>query len=73
MSLESGHPVEWMEEENYLFRLKNFKDDLRNWIKTDGKSKKNIFAYGAVFAKYFADFWKIDVYYLYSFYVEFVN
>ncbi|XP_312573.5 methionine--tRNA ligase, mitochondrial [Anopheles gambiae] len=32
-SLESGHPVEWTEEENYMFRLSRYQDDVRHWVK----------------------------------------
>uniref|UniRef100_A0A182KBE6 Methionine--tRNA ligase, mitochondrial n=1 Tax=Anopheles christyi TaxID=43041 RepID=A0A182KBE6_9DIPT len=32
-SLESGHPVEWTEEENYMFRLGRYQDDVRHWVK----------------------------------------
>lgn len=33
ISLESGHPVEWYEEENFKFRLSAFQDDVRHWLK----------------------------------------
>lgn len=33
VSLESGHPVQWTEEENYMFKLSNYHDDLIYWIK----------------------------------------
>lgn len=36
VSLESGHPVEWVEEENYIFKLSHFKDDLIYWLKANG-------------------------------------
>uniref|UniRef100_A0A182W2W2 Methionine--tRNA ligase, mitochondrial n=1 Tax=Anopheles minimus TaxID=112268 RepID=A0A182W2W2_9DIPT len=32
-SLESGHAVEWTEEENYMFRLGRYQDDVRYWVK----------------------------------------
>jgi methionyl-tRNA synthetase len=32
-SIESGHPVEWSEETNYMFRLSQFRDDIVYWIK----------------------------------------
>ncbi|XP_014602963.1 PREDICTED: methionine--tRNA ligase, mitochondrial isoform X1 [Polistes canadensis] len=35
VSKESGHSVEWMEEDNYKFRLSNLKDELKYWIKKD--------------------------------------
>lgn len=31
-SIESGHPVEWSEEENYLFQLSKYRDELIRWI-----------------------------------------
>ncbi|GLD70413.1 methionine--tRNA ligase, mitochondrial isoform X1 [Lates japonicus] len=33
VSLESGHQVEWMKEENYLFRLSAFRSQLLDWLK----------------------------------------
>ncbi|EDV91633.1 methionine--tRNA ligase, mitochondrial [Drosophila grimshawi] len=36
-SLESGHPVEWTEETNYMFRLSNFQDDVRHWVKQEAR------------------------------------
>ncbi|XP_015594864.1 methionine--tRNA ligase, mitochondrial isoform X2 [Cephus cinctus] len=35
VSNESGHPVEWTEENNYKFRLSNFQDDLKHWLKDE--------------------------------------
>uniref|UniRef100_A0A182PA52 Methionine--tRNA ligase, mitochondrial n=1 Tax=Anopheles epiroticus TaxID=199890 RepID=A0A182PA52_9DIPT len=32
-SIESGHPVEWTEEQNYMFRLGRYQDDVRYWVK----------------------------------------
>ena len=29
ISLESGHPVEWAEEENYVFQLDSFREQIR--------------------------------------------
>lgn len=34
VSLESGHPVEWTEEQNYMFKLSQFQDDVIHWIKS---------------------------------------
>lgn len=34
VSLESGHPVEWGEEENYIFRLTSFRKQLLDWVCT---------------------------------------
>uniref|UniRef100_A0A8C6WPK3 Methionine--tRNA ligase, mitochondrial n=1 Tax=Neogobius melanostomus TaxID=47308 RepID=A0A8C6WPK3_9GOBI len=33
ISLESGHKVEWMKEENYMFRLSVFRPQLLDWLK----------------------------------------
>lgn len=43
VSIESGHPVEWTEEQNYMFKLSNFKDDLLKWLRTNGKLKAILF------------------------------
>jgi len=32
VSLESGHVVEWLEEENYMFKLSAFKEDIEKWL-----------------------------------------
>ncbi|XP_037531631.1 methionine--tRNA ligase, mitochondrial [Nematolebias whitei] len=32
VSLESGHKVEWMKEENYMFRLSAFQSQLIDWL-----------------------------------------
>uniref|UniRef100_A0A3Q2QP56 Methionine--tRNA ligase, mitochondrial n=1 Tax=Fundulus heteroclitus TaxID=8078 RepID=A0A3Q2QP56_FUNHE len=32
VSLESGHKVEWMKEENYMFRLSAFRSRLHDWL-----------------------------------------
>uniref|UniRef100_A0A182Y774 Methionine--tRNA ligase, mitochondrial n=1 Tax=Anopheles stephensi TaxID=30069 RepID=A0A182Y774_ANOST len=32
-SLESGHPVEWTEEQNYMFRLGRYQEEVRHWVK----------------------------------------
>ncbi|KAG8228170.1 hypothetical protein J437_LFUL014405 [Ladona fulva] len=40
VSAESGHPAEWTEEKNYMFRMSSFKDDLLYWLKD---SKKYIY------------------------------
>lgn len=34
VSEESGHPVEWTEEVNYMFKLSKFQDDILYWIKS---------------------------------------
>nr|XP_020448584.1 methionine--tRNA ligase, mitochondrial [Monopterus albus] len=33
VSLESGHKVEWMKEENYMFRLCAFRSQLLDWLR----------------------------------------
>lgn len=33
VSLESGHKVEWMKEENYMFRLSAFRTQLLDWLR----------------------------------------
>ncbi|XP_076147737.1 methionine--tRNA ligase, mitochondrial [Alosa pseudoharengus] len=33
ISTESGHKVEWMKEENYMFRLSEFRSPLLRWLK----------------------------------------
>ncbi|KAM9741746.1 methionine--tRNA ligase, mitochondrial [Menidia menidia] len=35
ISLESGHKVEWMKEENYMFRLSVFRSQLLDWLKSN--------------------------------------
>ncbi|XP_072251481.1 methionine--tRNA ligase, mitochondrial [Leuresthes tenuis] len=35
ISLESGHKVEWMKEENYMFRLSAFRSQLLDWLKAN--------------------------------------
>ncbi|KAK7077993.1 Methionine--tRNA ligase, mitochondrial [Halocaridina rubra] len=37
VSIESGHPVEWNKEENYMFKLSSFQNDLLHWLKDDGR------------------------------------
>jgi methionyl-tRNA synthetase len=38
ISGESGHPVEWIEELNYMFPLRSLQDDLKYWISRKGES-----------------------------------
>ncbi|XP_056133409.1 methionine--tRNA ligase, mitochondrial [Lampris incognitus] len=33
VSLESGHKVEWVKEENYMFRLADFRSQLLDWLR----------------------------------------
>ncbi|KAJ8910860.1 hypothetical protein NQ315_010807 [Exocentrus adspersus] len=37
VSSESGHPVEWTEEPNYMFRLHSFREDLIYWLTRNDK------------------------------------
>lgn len=32
-SAESGHPVEWTEEDNYMFKLSKYQDEVIYWAK----------------------------------------
>ena len=36
--MESGHPVEWAEEENYMFRLSDFRQQLLDYLDGGGGS-----------------------------------
>jgi methionyl-tRNA synthetase len=38
VSIESGHPVTWMVEENYKFRLTKFQEPLLKWLKENPQS-----------------------------------
>ncbi|RVE67488.1 hypothetical protein OJAV_G00103530 [Oryzias javanicus] len=38
VSLESGHKVEWMKEENYMFRLSAFRSQLLDWLRGNPKA-----------------------------------
>ncbi|XP_047440815.1 methionine--tRNA ligase, mitochondrial [Mugil cephalus] len=35
VSLESGHKVEWMKEDNYMFRLSAFRSQLLDWLRSN--------------------------------------
>lgn len=41
ISGESGHPVEWIEEVNYMFPLRSLQADVKYWLETNGKSNLN--------------------------------
>ncbi|XP_017775809.1 PREDICTED: methionine--tRNA ligase, mitochondrial [Nicrophorus vespilloides] len=43
VSAESGHPVEWTEEENYMFRLSGMHGDLLHWLKDESVVKPKKF------------------------------
>lgn len=49
VSSESGHTLEWFEEENYMFRLSNFIDQLKVWLKSDKCLIKPALFYDLVF------------------------
>lgn len=34
-SIESGHPVEWTQEENYMFKLSKYQDDVIDWAQQE--------------------------------------
>lgn len=36
VSIESGNPVEWADEKNYMFRLSNLQEDLIYWLTKNG-------------------------------------
>eukprot|EP00697_Spironema_sp_BW2_P001494 gnl/Spiro4/12021_TR6338_c0_g1_i1.p1 gnl/Spiro4/12021_TR6338_c0_g1~~gnl/Spiro4/12021_TR6338_c0_g1_i1.p1 ORF type:complete len:861 (+),score=232.02 gnl/Spiro4/12021_TR6338_c0_g1_i1:121-2703(+) len=38
VSIESGRPVEWCREENYLFKLSNFQQPLLDWLEANPKA-----------------------------------
>ena len=40
---ETGNIVEWNEEENYLFRLTDFKEPLRKWLTENEVRMQNFF------------------------------
>ena len=37
ISSESGHPVEWNRETNYIFKLNLFQNDLMKWLEKEGR------------------------------------
>lgn len=42
-SLESGHPVEWTEEQNYMFHLSKLQSEVIYWLKQGGRVKPSKF------------------------------
>ncbi|XP_037944036.1 methionine--tRNA ligase, mitochondrial-like [Teleopsis dalmanni] len=42
-SLESGHPVEWSDETNYMFRLSALQSDVVYWVKQGGRVRPKKF------------------------------
>ena len=38
VSMTSGNPVIWMKEENYMFRLTEFKSQLTKWVDSKGNN-----------------------------------
>lgn len=43
VSIDSGHPVEWTEETNYMFQMSSFQDNVINWIEKGTKVKPKKF------------------------------
>ena len=43
VSTESGHPVEWFSEENYVFRMAEFKEPIRNWLDNNNVIAPSLF------------------------------
>ena len=43
VSAESGHPVEWHSEDNYMFKLSAFRKDLLHWIRAEGRVRPKRF------------------------------
>ncbi|CAG2158891.1 unnamed protein product, partial [Oppiella nova] len=44
VSAESGNPVEWSSEDNYIFKLSQFKDQILDWINSGDTVKPSVFA-----------------------------
>lgn len=42
-SIESGHSVEWTEEENYMFKLSEYQEDVIYWAKQENRIVPNKF------------------------------
>lgn len=42
-SIESGHPVEWCEEENYMFPLSKYHDEVIRWLDKEDRIKPKKF------------------------------
>lgn len=43
LSSETGNALEWMEEDNYMFRLGTFKQQILDWVQKDDVVKPKIF------------------------------
>ena len=43
VSSESGHPVEWCEEENYVFGIGKFSEPIRRWLDENDIIRPSIF------------------------------
>ena len=43
LSLESGHPVEWCCEENYVFKMEQFKEPIKNWLDKNNTITPSVF------------------------------
>ncbi|WAR28915.1 SYMM-like protein [Mya arenaria] len=46
VSVESGHQVTWMKEDNYMFSLSRFKDQLHAWLDKDVSRSKSRLTWG---------------------------
>ena len=44
VSTESGNPVEWSSEENYIFELSRFQESLLDWINSGETVRPSVFA-----------------------------
>lgn len=49
VSAESGHSLEWTEEENYMFKLSSFKNDLLKWLRTNGTLNIILIHFASIF------------------------
>ncbi|XP_023720690.1 methionine--tRNA ligase, mitochondrial isoform X3 [Cryptotermes secundus] len=51
VSAESGHPVEWTNEENFMFKLSSFQDDLLRWLQNGLEPPRSLLCHSH---------WKVD-------------
>lgn len=45
MAIESGQPVEWQQEENYMFRLSQFREPLIKWLEGNADGGEDLQSY----------------------------
>ncbi|CAL4143700.1 unnamed protein product, partial [Meganyctiphanes norvegica] len=43
ISIESGHQVEWSRENNYMFKLSHFQNDLKYWLRDENRVRPKRF------------------------------